>query len=226
MTVWQAAAVSALLSASAFPVAATAVSETDGNIRCSNQGRASVLTHVHKDHEVVMAPDGHHFAFVRTVKPSPEPDFPNEAVTALWLGDCRTGTLRLLAPSRDVHSKAEKRLESFGNPVFSADGAYIYVSVAPGGDYLMLHRVAVRTGKHSFIGYMELSRVFRSGPHRGDLLVTQHTDLVDASGAHYGGYPYYIARSDGHIVERLPGSENWDDKAVTAWLKTKGWNAW
>lgn len=96
----------------------------------------------------------------------------------------------------------------------------------PGGDHLAIHRVDVRTGDYRFVAYAELDSVLRTGPYRGDLLVTQHTDLVDGAGNHYGGYPYYIFRPDGSQIMRIPGSENWDDKARNKWLKQKGWRAW
>ena len=215
-----AVAAAALLAASGTSQAGTHVAIVHGDVLCRTTNRT--LTRDGKNSQAVLSPDGHTVAFIHQVKPSPEADFPEEATNDLWLGDCATGRIhRLAAPASDTDMFA-----SMGNPVFSLDGRLIYVSLFPGGDYLVVHQVDVTTGRHSFVLDAQLEGVIRTGPYRGDLLATQHTDLTDRDGQHYGGYPYYIFRPDGTTVMRIPGSENWRGQQLKRWLTTRHWQVW
>lgn len=190
-------------------------------------GHRTRLTHSLKDDQPVLSPDGHTVAFIHIVKPSPEPDFPDEATTALMAGDCRTGRVRLvLAPTRG-NGTMEDIVESFGGPIFSLDGGYVYVSIAPGTDYLIIQQINMGTGRHKFVAAAELESVIRTGPYRGYLLATQHSDIPgETMGGSY--YPTYVFRPDGHMMfmlqETLYPKDN--DKGVQAWLHKNGWKAW
>ena len=102
----------------------------------------------------------------------------------------------------------------------------MYVNLVPGGDHLVIRQISVATGKQKPVVDGELEGVFRTGPYRGYLLATQHTDIIDAQGHHYGGYPYYIFKPDGQIVKRIAGSEEWDGKALKVWWIREGWQVW
>ena len=199
--------------------AAPGVSAVHGNITCAGAHGRRVLTRDGKDSEPILSPDGHTIAFIHQLKPTPEPDFPEEAVNSLWLGDCATGRIRqLAAPASDKDLFA-----SMGAPTFSVDGRLVYVTLVPGGDYLTVDQVDVLTGQHRFVVDAELEGVIRNGPYRGDLLATQHTDLVDRSGQHYGGYPFYVFRPDGTPVMRIARSEYWKKGDLDGWLRARHW---
>ena len=203
--------------------AAAHVSIVRGDVRCRGAGRTVTLTRDGKNSDAVLSPDGRTVAFIHQVKPSPEADFPEEATNDLWLGDCRTGRIHLLASPA---SSDKDMFASMDGPVFSIDGRRIYVSLFSGGDYLIVYQVDVATGKHAFLMAAELEGVIRNGPYRGDLLATQHTDLAGPDGQHYGGYPYYIFRPDGTTVLRIPGSENWKGQGLKRWLTVRHWRVW
>ena len=202
--------------------AAPKVSVVHGNVVCRDAGRTRTLTHDGKDSQPTVSPDGHTVAFIHQIKPSPEPDFPEEVMNGLWLGDCATGRIRPLA----APTSAKDMFGSMGAPTFSVDGRLIYVSLAPGGDELSVQQVDVLTGQHRLVIYAELRGIIRRGPYRGDLLATQHSDLVDGGGQHYGGYPYYVFRPDGTTVVHIPGSERWTNRDLKRWLRVKRWRVW
>jgi hypothetical protein len=211
-----------LWAAASAAQAATKVSIIRGNVICTEAGRTLALTHDGKESDAKLSPDGHTVAFIHQIKPSPEPDFPDDATSALWLGDCKTANIRqLAAPASDKDMFA-----SMGAPIFSLDGRVIYVTLVPGGDYLVVHQVDVLTGQHRFLVDAELQGIIRNGPYRGDLLATQHTDLVGRDGQHYGGYPFYIFTPDGKTVMRIPDSENWKGHGLKRWLKARRWQVW
>ncbi|ESQ89165.1 hypothetical protein [Asticcacaulis benevestitus] len=193
-----------------------------GNIVCHSGGRTTFLTRDGQNSEPVLSSDGQTIAFIHHLKSNSDPEFPQEAIHALWIGNCRTGKAhQLRAPT-----SANDIFASVGHPVFSLEGGYVYVSLAPGGDSLIIRQVSVSTGQQKFVANAGLVGVFRNGPYRGYLLATQHTDLTDAHGNHFGGYPYYIFKPNGQIVTRIADSETWDDKTLKGWLSQKGWRIW
>ena len=202
-------------------VEAATVGVRSGNIVCRVAGHTRQITSDGKDRQPALSPDGRTVAFIHIVRATAHPEFPDDEITALWLGDCRTGKSRLLAAA----SRDKDEFNSVARPVFSVDGRLIYVSLAYGGDSLVIHQVNVMTGAQKLVVYANLYSVIRSGPYRGDLLAAQHTSL-GPPGHEYGGYPLYIFTPEGKAVYRIAGSENWDDKALSKWLKRKGWKAW
>jgi hypothetical protein len=172
--------------------------------------------------DAALSPDGKLAAFIRQ-EPTGDPDPEYANAGALWLRDCRTGHESRLMPAIHVTSD-NNGWSDLDSPVFSLDGRVLYVSGAPGADYLTIFRVDPTTGKYAVVAHAELFGIMRTGPYRGDILATQHTALyskVDQDG--YGGYPYYIFDPQGRVLRYIGGSQTWDDKRLRRWLKGQGW---
>ena len=217
-----------LLFASTPVLAATPHVSVQRGIVCQYpDGHSARLTHSRRDSQPVLSPDGHTVAFIHIVKASSEPDIQSfDETDALMAGDCRTGKVRqVLAPTRG-NGSIEDIVESFAHPIFSLDGGYVYVSFAPGADYLIIQQINMATGRHRFVADAELESVIRTGPYRGYILATQHSNIPGEAVGSY--YPTYVFRPDGHMMfmlqETLYPKDN--DKGVQAWLHNHGWKAW
>jgi len=179
--------------------------------------------------DAALSPDGKLAAFIRQ-EPTGDPDPDFAKAGALWLRDCRTGREHKLMPA--THRATSDDYDGWsdlGAPVFSLDGRVLYVSGAPGADYLTIFRVDPITGRYAVVRHAELAGIIRTGPYRGDILATQHTLIYDGKNARpgedtsYGGYPYYVFDPQGHVLRYIGGSQDWDDKRLRRWLKGQGW---
>lgn len=205
-------------------LAASSVAVHHGNVVCKRaDGTRLSLTRHGGYSQTTLSPDGYTTAFIHDDKSE---DTPDGRAGALWIGNCRTAVVYKALPAQFKGQNDNDGWASLGQPVFSPRGRYVYAGAYYGGDGGLIQRFDIRTGQHTFAFNGELVALFRNGPHRGYLLATQHTDLTDAQGQHYGGYPLYIFRPDGTVVERIAGSERWGEKDIKAWLKSKGWKAW
>lgn len=213
--------------ASSTAQAAPKVLESHGIVCRYSDGHSVRLTHSRRDSQPVLSPDGHTVAFIHIVKASSEPDIQSfDETDALMAGDCRTGKVRqVLAPTRGKGTM-EDIVESFGRPIFSLDGRYVYVSIAPGADYLIIQQINMATGRHRFVAAAELESVIRTGPYRGYILATQHSNIPGEAVGSY--YPTYVFRPDGHMMFMLQETQypKDNDKGVQAWLHNHGWKAW
>lgn len=173
--------------------------------------------------EAALSPDGRLAAFIRE-ETTGDPDPPYDKAGALWVRDCHSGRERKLMPATHVATHNNNGWGDLGSPAFSLDGRILYVSGAPGADYLTIFRVDPVTGRYAVVAYAELFGIIRTGRYRGDILATQHTLLYgkeDQNG--YGGYPYYIFDPQGRVLKYIGGSQDWNDKRLRRWLKGQGW---
>ncbi len=201
--------------------AAPSVTVIKDNIVCTDiRGHRQAVTSRGGYDSPVLSPNGHTLAFLHMDKSN---DIPNGLAGALWVGDCLGHNARRLLPSAHRGQDGDNGWVSLDKPSFSLDGRDIYVSAFYGGDSGLVHRVDVATGSQVYVFPAELIGVIHAGPYRGDLLATQHTDLVDKQGAHYGGYPVYVFTPDGKAVLRVPHSEGWNEGQLKAWLKQMDW---
>ena len=170
--------------------------------------------------DAVRSPDGHTVAYIRFARSDALP--PDQEAGTLWIGDCHGGHTHLLLPAQFQGKSDGEQWVTLSWPIFSLDGRQVYVSAGYGGSSLLVQRVDVVTGRHTFVVAAEMNGLIRNGPYRGDLFATQHTSLKDKSGAEYAGYPYYVFSPDGAEIKRIDGSENWDEHARDAWLRRQG----
>ncbi len=193
-----------------------------GGIVCRYpDGHTVRLTHSRRDTEPTLSPDGHHVAFVRVL----HKQVPYEMYSvrsALWLGDCATGSAHEIVASTPQFDKAGHYFGDSDNPRFSLNGGYLYFETSEAPTSGAVHQFNLATGAHRLVTYGGDVRVIRSGPYRGDLLVSQHTCKPG------GGclFPFYIIRPDGQTIQQISGSEQWTYADLAAWLRTKGWKAW
>lgn len=205
-------------------LAATSVVVDNGNIVCIDAGgRRQAVTSRGDFDQPVLSPDGHTVAFLHEDK---RDDMPGGKAGALWAGDCIHHNSRRLLPSAYTGDGDQDSWGALDKPSFSLDGRHVYLSAFYGGDGGMVHRVDIGSGAEAYIFPAELIGVIHAGPYRGGLLATQHTLLKDRKGSDYAGYPVYVFTAEGQEQLRVPDSENWDRKALDAWLEKKGWQVW
>lgn len=211
-----------LMAAGSAQAEVPAVSAANGNIVCSDaKGRAHTITASGKDDEVVLSPDRHTVAFVRTLV-SGQADL-DANTSELWIGDCLTGkTRRLLTPR--VSDEPKERLSFVNNPVFSLDGGFVYVMARAWETSDAVHQVSVKTGKAKYVIDSNSLAVIRNGPYRGYLLTQPHMYRSNDEGAYD---PTYVVRPDGKWKMLVPNTDKGAEIDFTAeWLETHGWKAW
>jgi Tol biopolymer transport system component len=201
--------------------AAPAVREHGGDIAYRDAaGAERVLTQGGGYGEPALSPDGKSVAFIHTDGPSP--GVGEGGPTTLWIADVASGQRRVLFASRPEGEEVKFNMTSFGGPVFSLDGGYVYVSAVAWATSSAVHQVNVATGAERFVIDGGLSSVIRTGPYRGDLLVSRHIYYPGPQGGSYD--PTFVVRPDGKALFAIPHSE--DDGVVAKWLAKKGWKAW
>ena len=203
--------------------------DDDDNIEYDDgAGHTRLLTYDSDFNKPVLSPNGRMAAFTRDEGPS---DLCDPAPTSLWIVDLPDGEPRLLFASRPAKEddSSEQRIDtdmrSFGNPVFSLDGGFIYLDVSdcsPGG---VLHQVNVATGAERLVTRGNFMGVIRNGPYRGNLLMWFHYHYGPPK---FGSYdPGYIVRPDGKQLFMIPGSEDsYGTETTKAWMKANGWDYW
>lgn len=194
--------------------------EQYGNIyyRAAN-GSVRQLTRDGNCGEPSLSPDQHTVAFIhKDTKPSSEGE---SGQTSLWIGDGVGGKIRRLLSSRP-NDQPERNLTTFGNPVFSLDGGYVYIEADAWATSSAIHQVSLSTGQERFIVGGWLDGVLRNGPYRGYLVVGQHKYRPAPK---FGSYNSdVVIRPDSKEILRVPGTEIDDGRdRLSPWLKMKGW---
>jgi hypothetical protein len=220
--------VGALLGAVAVALASTAwaspgVVMSGGNIvYVDAAGARHALTTGGGFKEPALGPDGRTVAFIHVDGPAGSAD--QNAPTSLWIADGLKGGARKLIGHHDS-SDIKQVFVSYGGPVFSLDGGFVYVTAQAWATSGAVHQVSLATGQERFIIDGGCSAVIRTGPWRGYLLVTRH---MYHPAPQYGSYdPTYVVRPDAKQTFMVPGTEK-DDNVdhLTPWLKKNGWQAW
>ena len=194
--------------------------ERQGNIFYrGSDGGVSQLTRGTSFGEPRLSPNGRTVAFIR------QDSYPTEegelGATSLWIADLTRQTVRSLLRSRPSKDVAQD-LTSFGKPIFSLDGGFVYIAAQAWATSTAIHQVNVSTGKTRFVVAGSLRGVLRNGPFRGFLVVNQHRYHPAPD---FGSYnPDFIVRPDGKEILRVPGTEVDDGRdRLWPWLKLKGW---
>ena len=172
--------------------------------------------------EPALSPDGHTVAFIHV--DGPPTSAADDAPTSLWIADGLKGGARKLIGHHDS-SDIKQVFVSYGGPVFSLDGGFVYVTAQAWATSGAVHQVSLATGQERFIIDGGCSAVIRTGPWRGYLLVTRH---MYHPAPQYGSYdPTYVVRPDAKQTFIVPGTEKDDGRDhLTPWLKKNGWQAW
>ena len=115
----------AFLTTTAALAQQASVFERYGNIHYRAADRSTrQLTRDGKNGEPVLAPDGRTIAFIHL--DSAATGEGESGYTSLGIADGPTGAVRRLIGPRP-HAEPKHNFASFGNPVFSLDGGYVYV---------------------------------------------------------------------------------------------------
>lgn len=214
----------AALGLAAFAAVAGEVRIIGGNVNYAEGGRVQPLTADDRALEGALSPDGQSVAWIR------REDGPGAAtggetspgLTSLHIVDRASHVDRLVLMGAP-HDDLKQDLQAMRHPTWSLDGGFVYVMASAWATSDAIHQVNVRTGAHRFVIDGNSLSVIRNGPYRGMLLVSRH---LYRDAPEYGSYePSFVIRPDGHVVLKVPGSDD-DDAAVTAWLKKNGWEAW
>jgi hypothetical protein len=171
--------------------------------------------------EPALAPNGHTVAFIHVDGPSQAAD--ENAPTSLWIADGVAGGAHRLIGHHDA-SDVKEAFVSYGGPVFSLDGGFVYVTAQAWATSGAVHQISLATGQEHFVIDGGCSAVIRTGPWRGYLLVQRHMYYPAPK---YGSYdPTYVVRPDAKQSFMVPGTDKDDDvDHVTPWLKQNGWVA-
>jgi hypothetical protein len=213
----------ALAASTSTAVAAPSVTVSAGNVVYVDvAGVRHQLTSGGGYKEPALAPDGHTVAFIHVDGP-PAPSAAQDAPTSLWIADGLKGGARKLIGHHDA-SEIKQVFVSYGGPVFSLDGGFVYVTAQAWATSGAVHQVSLATGQERFVIDGGCSAVIRTGPWRGYLLVQRHMYYPAPK---YGSYdPTYVVRPDAKQSFIVPGTDK-DDNVdhVTPWLKKNGWQA-
>ncbi len=203
--------------------AAPSVTATGGNVVFVDAaGARHPLTAGGGYEEPALGPDGHTVAFIHVDGPAASAD--QDPPTSLWVADGLTGKAHKLIGHHDA-SDVKDAFVSYGGPVFSLDGGFVYVTAQAWATSGAVHQVNLATGQERFIIDGGVDRVIRTGPWRGYLLVTRHMYWPAPKEGSYD--PTYVVRPDAKqsfVVPRTEKDDNVDH--VTSWLKKNGWQAW
>ena len=204
-------------------IAAPAVTVSGGNVVYVDAGGVRhPLTTGGGFKEPAVAPDGHTVAFIHVDGATQSAD--EDAPTSLWVADGLTGKARKLIGHHDSGDMKQVFM-SYGGPVFSLDGGFVYVTAQAWATSGAVHQVSLATGQEHFIIDGGVDRVIRTGRWRGYLLVQRHMYWPAPREGSYD--PTYVVRPDAKQSFMVPGTDN-DDGVdhVTPWLKKNGWQAW
>ena len=203
--------------------AAPGVSERGGNIvYIDAAGARHQLTSSGGFKQPALSPDGHTVAFIHVDGPATSAD--QDSPTSLWVADGLAGKPRRVVSHHDA-SDVKDVFVSYGSPMFSLDGGFVYVTAQAWATSGAVHQVSLATGQEHFVIDGGVDRLIRTGPWRGYLLVTRH---MYHPAPKYGSYdPTYVVRPDAKQSFMVPGTDKDDDvDHVTPWLKKNGWQAW
>lgn len=191
------------------------VAVRDGNVEYrAPDGSVRRLTKGGGCEAAVLSPDGHTIAFIHVDREGGRDLFDGQS--SLWIVDAASGSpRRLLTPKGDDEPK--RSLALVHRPFFSLDGGYVYVEAEAWVTSAAIHQVSVTTGKERYVADGWIHGILRTGPYRGDLVVSQHRYH---KAPRYGSYdPAAVIRPDGKVVLKLPGEE----PDVDGWVKARGW---
>jgi hypothetical protein len=213
----------ALASGTSATAAAPSVTVSAGNVvYVDAAGARHALTSGGGYKEPALAPDGHTVAFIHVDGPA-TPSAAQDAPTSLWIADGLKGGARKLIGHHDS-ADIKQVFVSYGGPVFSLDGGFVYVTAQAWATSGAVHQVSLATGQEHFVIDGGCEAVIRTGPWRGYLLVQRHMYYPAPK---YGSYdPTYVVRPDAKQSFIVPGTDK-DDNVdhVTPWLKKNGWVA-
>jgi hypothetical protein len=215
--------VAAGLTVSSGAAAAPSVTISAGNVvYVDAAGARHPLTSGGGFKEPALAPDGHTVAFMHVDGPSQAAD--ENAPTSLWVADGLKGGARKLIGHHGA-SDMKQVFMSYGGPVFSLDGGFVYVTAQAWATSGAVHQVSLATGQERFIIDGGVDKLIRTGPWRGYLLVTRHMYYPAPKEGSYD--PTYVVRPDAKQSFIVPGTDK-DDSVdhVTPWLRKNGWQAW
>jgi hypothetical protein len=212
-----------LASALAGAAWAGTVSVSGGNIVfVEDSGARHQLTTGGGYKDPALGPDGHTIAFIHVDGRAASAD--QDPPTSLWIADGLKGGARRLVGHHDSQDMKQVFV-SYGGPVFSLDGGFVYVTAQAWATSGAVHQVSLATGQERFVIDGDCDKVIRTGPWRGYLLVTRHMYYPAPREGSYD--PSYVVRPDAKQSFMVPGTDS-DDGVdhVTAWLEKNGWQAW